>query len=77
MQKERADDVRCYAMTASFLMKYPEFQGDVPMFDPVPRLMPEIGRGDMFCHFPVNKRSLEQGRVEEIQEERARRSIDA
>lgn len=68
---ERADDLRCYTMKSQFLTKYPEFQGDVPVFDPAPRMMPQLGNNKaIFCHFPVPKGSLEESRVEEVEETR-------
>lgn len=76
---ERADDLRCYTMKASFLVKYPEFVGDVPVYDPAPRMLLNGngvgGKGGVFCHFPVPKGALEESRVEEIEQSQSRRRI--
>jgi len=32
----RLGDVRCWAMTRDFITAYPEFEGDVPLFEPQP-----------------------------------------
>jgi hypothetical protein len=68
---ERANDLRCWSMKSEFLTKYPEFQGDVPIFDPAPRAMPKVTRPDhLFYHFPIAKGLLEERNVEEVAERR-------
>ncbi|KAH6699807.1 hypothetical protein BKA61DRAFT_208170 [Leptodontidium sp. MPI-SDFR-AT-0119] len=62
---QRADDIQCYTMTMQFLCKYPEFQGDVPVFDPAPGMIHALGGSRAtFCHFPVPNGALEE--VEEM-----------
>lgn len=67
----RTNDLRCYTMKADFLAKYPEFQGDIPIFEPAPRKGKLGGVG--FWHFPLGTGQLEgieRNKLERMEEGR-------
>ncbi|RDW67532.1 hypothetical protein BP6252_08928 [Coleophoma cylindrospora] len=68
----QANDLGCYTLDSSFFAKYPEFQGDVPIYQSLPRLCSSISsHSTSWQYFPVNQQNIdgwaENGPIEVVE----------
>lgn len=49
---ERSQDLRCWTMNSDFVAKYPEFQGDFPVFNPPPVPLDFNTKDNGWYYFP-------------------------
>ncbi len=47
----RIHDLRCWTMDSDFLNKYPDFQGDIPVSNPIPPHLSLTASQTQFYHF--------------------------
>lgn len=52
-------DLRCWTMNSDFLRKYPDFQGDIPISNPLPLRHLNLEAGlSQWCYFPVPEEDM-------------------
>ena len=61
---DRADDLRCYCMDSSFFGVYPEFRGDIPIFNSLPKHLDLGGDTTQLQCFPVHQEIEDQENVQ-------------
>lgn len=71
---DQADDLRSYTLETQFFALYPEFKGDAPVYEDVPRLCKSIDLpfDRLWQYFPGRQKPRgylqDKGLVEEIQQ---------
>ncbi len=69
---DQADDLRNYSLDSKFFVKYPEFQGDVPIYESLPRICASVNTCDTKWHYlSVNQKTnrlVRSRQIEEVEE---------